>query len=481
MLKERYPYYLAGESTCPNHGLAVTNKYTSDVAARVALADRAVVEQAIAAAGQEADACRNMPAFARAAVLDHLRRRITERQDELARVLAIEVGKPMTTARAEVSRAIDTCRIAAEEATRIGGEYLPLDVSPSGQGCQAVLKRVPVGPCGFVTPFNFPLNLVAHKVAPAIAAGCPFVLKPASYTPISAVIVGEILAETDWPKGGFSVLPCKSTDVEPLVVDDRIKLLSFTGSAEVGWTLKAKAGKKKVALELGGNAGCIVDRDVDQDHAVGRLTLGAFAQAGQSCISVQRVLIHESIYESLKAKLVAAATRLKAGDPLNDDTFVAPSITKADAERVESWVAAAVARGARILCGGQREGPVYQPTFIENVPDDCDVSCKEVFGPVAVLEPFSDFAEACRRVNASDFGLQAGVFTRDLHSAHYAFDVLEVGGLVINDIPSFRVDAMPYGGVKDSGMGREGPRFAIEEMTEPRLMVLNHVGERPGG
>jgi acyl-CoA reductase-like NAD-dependent aldehyde dehydrogenase len=439
------------------------------------------VRQAIGAATEAAHACRKMPSFARAEVLRHVERRMNERFDELAYALAVEAGKPIRDARGEVSRAIDTFRVGAEEATRIYGEHMPLDISPRAQGCEAVWKRVPLGPCGFITPFNFPLNLVAHKIAPAIAAGCPFVLKPATYTPVSALLVGEILEESSWPKAGFSILPCKSGDVEPLVVDPRIKLLSFTGSAEVGWNLKAKAGKKRVALELGGNAGCIVDRDVDQDHAVQRLTIGSFSQAGQSCISVQRVFIHESIYESLKGKLVQAAAELPAGDPFDPKTFVAPLITLADAERVESWVGTAAARGARVLCGGTRHGAVYQPTFIENVPDDCDISCKEVFGPVALLEPFRSFDDACRRVNASDFGLQAGVFTQDLHAAFYAFNELEVGGVVINDVPSFRVDSMPYGGVKDSGLGREGLRFSIEEMTEMRLMVLNNVGRTLSG
>lgn len=476
MLKETYPYYLANEPVAAEADLPVTNKYTGEVATKVARADSSAIDRAIAAAVQAAPACRRMPSYARAAVLNHVVTRVTERHEEMARALAVEAGKPLKDARGEITRAVDTFRIAAEEATRIYGEYLPLDVSPRAEGYEGIWKRVPVGPCSFISPFNFPVNLAAHKIAPAIAAGCPWVLKPASYTPVGALILGEILAETDLPKGAFSILPCRRDEADRLVTDDRFKLLSFTGSSEVGWALKARAGKKKVALELGGNAACIVDRGVDQDYAASRIILGAFYQSGQSCISVQRVIIHESIYDEFKARLADAAATLKAGDPLEEDTFLGPLITEDDARRVESWVNQAVEGGATVLCGGKRHGPLYDATFVENVPGDAPLSCREVFGPVATLEPFQSFEEACRRVNASDFGLQAGVFTPNLDSAFYAFNELEVGGVVINDVPSFRVDSMPYGGVKDSGLGREGIRFALEEMTELRLMILNRVG-----
>ncbi len=475
-----YPYYLANSPEQPNTGLAVANKYSGEEFGRVALADTQTLDRAITAAKAAEEPCRRMPAFARAAVLQHVVRRLGERAEEAARVLAIEAGKPIRDARGEVERALDTFRIAAAEATRQYGEYLPLDISPRTEGCEAICKRVPVGACSLISPFNFPLNLAAHKIAPAIAVGCPWILKPASLTPISALILGEILAETELPAGAFSILPCARDAADLLVTDERLKLLSFTGSPAVGWALKAKAGKKKVVLELGGNAACIVDRDVDQKHAVRRLIIGAFSQSGQSCISVQRVLIHRAIYDEFSAKLVEAAKALKAGDPLDEQTFMGPLIAEADARRVEAWVVEATRRGARVLCGGSRQGAFYEATLVEGAPDDAALSCQEVFGPVATLEPYDSFEAACRRVNASDFGLQAGVFTRDIDSAFFAFRELEVGGLVINDVPSFRVDSMPYGGVKDSGLGREGVRYAIEEMTERRLMLLNKIGGRAG-
>jgi acyl-CoA reductase-like NAD-dependent aldehyde dehydrogenase len=468
---------LANQAVYDNTGLAVMNKYTGEVATRVALADASVIDRAIGAAAAAAQVCRRMPSFARAAVLNHVVKRLGERHEESAQALAIEAGKPIKDARGEVTRGIDTFRLGAEEAVRIHGEYMPLDISARAEGYEAVWKRVPVGVCSFISPFNFPINLAAHKIAPAIAAGCPFVLKPASATPVGALILGEILAETELPKGAFSILPCRRDGADLFTTDERLKLLSFTGSPEVGWALKAKAGKKKVVLELGGNAACIVDRDVDQDYAASRVIIGAFYQSGQSCISVQRLIVHESIYEAFKARLATAAARLKAGDPLEEDTFLGPLISEGDAKRIESWVNEAVGRGAKIVCGGKRSGVFYEATFVENVPDDLPLSCQEVFGPVATLEPFSSFEKACRRVNAGRFGLQAGVFTKNLDSAFYAFNELEVGGVVINDVPSFRVDSMPYGGVKDSGLGREGIRFAIEDMTELRLMVLNRVGE----
>ena len=479
MLRDSYPYYLANKPVGANTDLAVTNKYTGEVATRVARADAEVIDEAIAAAEAARPGCAAMPSFARADVLRHVATRMGERFEEMAYVLAVEAGKPIRDARGEVSRGIDTFRIASEEATRIYGEHMPLDISARAEGYNAVWKRVPIGVCSFISPFNFPINLAAHKVAPALAVGCPFILKPASMTPVGALIIGEILAETDLPAGAFSILPCGRAGADLFTTDERLKLLSFTGSPEVGWALKAKAGKKPVVLELGGNAACVVDRDADLGYAVRRLIIGAFYQSGQSCISVQRIIAHESIYEELKARLTVAASELKAGDPLDEETFIGPLITEDDAKRIERWVNDAVAASATVLCGGRRNGAIYDATFLENVLDDAEVSCKEAFGPVAILEPFHDFRGACDRVNDSAFGLQAGVFTRDMHNAYYAFEHLEVGGVVINDVPSFRVDSMPYGGVKESGLGREGIRFAIEDMTEIRLMILNRIGRDP--
>jgi acyl-CoA reductase-like NAD-dependent aldehyde dehydrogenase len=477
MLRDKYPCYVAGVPVDAGPLLSVTNKYAGKEATQVVRADRAAVERAIAAAAEAFAATRKLPAYQRQAILQHVVQRVAERQEELARALAIEAGKPIRDARGEVTRLIDTFRIAAEETVRIGGEWLPLDISPRAAGYEAIVRRFPLGPCGFITPFNFPMNLVAHKVAPAIAAGCPWVLKPASATPVGALILGEILAETDWPRGAFSILPCSSQDIEPLVTDERIRLLSFTGSPEVGWALKVRAGKKRVALELGGNAACIVDQDADLEHAAERITMGAFYQSGQSCVSVQRIIAHAAVYSDLRTRLIDRATRLKLGDPLDEETFLGPLITEADARRVEQWVNEAVAGGAKLLCGGRRHGTLYEATYLEDVDPRQKVSCREVFGPVATLQPFASFAAAVDIANDSAYGLQCGVFTKNLDHAFYAYRELEVGGVLINDVPSFRVDSMPYGGVKDSGFGREGVRYAIEEMTELKLLVLNRPGE----
>jgi acyl-CoA reductase-like NAD-dependent aldehyde dehydrogenase len=400
-------------------------------------------------------------------------RRFGERREELALALCIEAGKPIADSRGEVSRLIDTFRIAAGEATRIEGEVLELQLSPRTRGYRGMVRRVPVGACSFITPFNFPLNLVAHKVAPALAAGCPFVLKPSEKTPVGALIIGEVLAETDLPKGAFSILPCPIEAAAPLVEDERIALLSFTGGL-VGWDLKARAGRKKVVLELGGNAACIVDADPGRplDQVVERLVSGAYYQSGQSCIGVQRIYVHAELYDKLRRKLKAAVAKLRMGDPRDEKTFIGPMIDEAAAKRVDSWIEAARKGGARRLAGGNRSGNMVPATLLEGVPHDSDLYRKEAFAPVALMEPFDDFDQAIDQVNDSDFGLQAGVFTGDLDHAMRAWDRLEVGGVIVGDIPSFRVDNMPYGGVKGSGFGREGVRWAIADMTEPRLLVL---------
>ncbi len=478
MLKPQYPYWLGGKPVADNTDLEVTNKHTGETATRVARAGPDAVAEAIRLAAEAAEPMRRLPAYKRQEALNHVVRAIADRHEELSETLAIEAGKPIRDARGEVTRSLDTFRIAAEEAVRIYGEYQPLDISPRADGYEGIWKRVPIGPCAFITPFNFPLNLAAHKVAPALAVGCPFVLKPATLTPVTSLMLGEILTEAGLPEGAFSILPCGHEAADLLVTDDRLKLLSFTGSPEVGWALKARSGKKKVLLELGGNAGCIVEPDADLDFATKRIITGAFYQSGQSCISVQRIYIHESIYEEIKQRLVAAASALKWGDPLDEETFLGPLITEDDAVRIETWVNEAVAAGAKIACGGTRHGAFYEATFLEKVDPGQKISCVEAFGPVATIEPYSDFADACARVNDSVYGLQAGVFTRDIHKAFWAFNELEVGGVVVNDIPSMRVDSMPYGGVKNSGLGREGIRFAIEEMTEIRLLVLNRIGKR---
>jgi acyl-CoA reductase-like NAD-dependent aldehyde dehydrogenase len=471
-MTKKYPYYLAGEAVYANTDLKVTDKYSGEIAYEVPLATPDVLDQAITAAVEATDAMRKMTVYERQAVLEHCIKRFTERQDELAEALCIEAGKPINDAKGEVGRLIDTFKIAAEETPRMLGETLPLDISPRAKGYRGMTQRVPIGPCAFISPFNFPLNLAAHKVAPAIAAGCPFVLKPASMTPIGALVIGEILAETNLPKGAFSILPCRRDSADLLTEDDRLKLLSFTGSPDVGWKLKARAGKKPVILELGGNAACVVDNDWDLDDAVARVIIGAFYQSGQSCIGVQRLFVHSDVYEAFKEKLLVKTKALKSGDPKDPETFIGPMISEGEAKRLHGWITDAKDRGATLLCGGERDGNMLQATLMENVPHDCELSAEEAFGPVAILEPFDDFDAVLKRVNDSRFGLQAGIFTRDIYKAQQAWDELEVGGVVIGDVPSWRVDHMPYGGVKDSGLGREGIRWAMEDMTELRLMVV---------
>jgi acyl-CoA reductase-like NAD-dependent aldehyde dehydrogenase len=471
-LASTYPYYLANRPAQPNADLAVVDKYTGQVATRVAQADAQAIDRGIAAAVEAAAPMARLAPYERQAVLQHCVERFRERQDELAYALCIEAGKPIRDSRGEVTRLIDTFAIAAAEAVRIGGEVLNLQISERARGYAGMTKRVPIGPCSFISPFNFPLNLAAHKIAPAIAAGCPFVLKPASRTPIGAILIGEILAETDLPPGAFSILPCSRDGADLFTTDDRLKLLSFTGSPAVGWDLKARAGKKKVVLELGGNAACIIDEDADLADAVSRLIVGAFYQSGQSCISVQRILVHERVYDDLRDQLVAATKNLKMGDPKLEETFIGPMIAESEAQRLDEWIQSAVKAGAKLLCGGRREGAMLEATLLEDVPRDQPLCANEAFGPVAILDRFSDFDAALDEANDSVFGLQAGVFTRDIYKIQRAWDRLEVGGVVIGDVPSWRVDNMPYGGVKDSGLGREGVRYAIEDMTEPRLLVI---------
>lgn len=474
MLKERYPYYLASRPVYANDRLEVTDKYRGGVATRVALADAVAIDAGIAAAVAAQEAMQAFPPYKRRDVLQHCVQRFTERAEEIAQALCIEAGKPIRDSRGEVSRLIDTFRIGAEESVRIGGEVMNLEIAPRAQGYRGMSRRVPIGPCSLISPFNFPLNLAAHKIAPAIAAGCTWVMKPASRTPIGALIIGEVLAETDLPEGAFSILPCARDGADLFTVDERLKLLSFTGSPGVGWDLKAKAGRKKVVLELGGNAACIVDADQEHqlDRVVERIVFGAYYQSGQSCISVQRIMVHESLYDTLRDKLTAAVKALPMGDPADEKTFIGPMIADSEARRLEGWIQSAVRGGARLLCGGGRQGAMLEASLLENVPQDCELNAEEAFGPVAVISPYSDFDAALREVNASKFGLQAGIFTTDIRKAMRAWDVLEVGGVVINEVPSWRVDNMPYGGVKDSGLGREGVRYAIEDMTEIRLLVI---------
>jgi acyl-CoA reductase-like NAD-dependent aldehyde dehydrogenase len=474
-LKQQYPYFLANRPAQSKTFLPVTNKYSNEKICEVAIADPKAIQNAISAALDAFPKLKDFSHFRRKEVIGHCIKRFQERKEELARVLCLEVGKPIKDSRAEVSRLIDTFQIAYEEVGRLGGELTAMDTVQRGEGYQAFLKRFPIGPCSFISPFNFPLNLTAHKIAPALAVGCPFILKPASRTPLSALLLGEILAETDLPEGAFSILPCPREGAELFTTDERLKLLSFTGSPSVGWELKNKAGKKKVVLELGGNAACIVDDNANIEDAIKRILIGAFYQSGQSCISVQRIFIHHSIYQKFRDELVAAARKLKAGDPRNEETDIGPLISDSEAIRLEQWIQKAITNGATLLCGGKRKGAVLEPTLLENVSDSEPLCSEEAFGPVAVLSSFNNFSESLKAANDSRFGLQAGIFTNHLNHALEAWEKLEVGGVLINEIPSWRSDSMPYGGIKESGLGREGIRFAMEEMTEPKVMVIRKL------
>jgi acyl-CoA reductase-like NAD-dependent aldehyde dehydrogenase len=447
--------------------------YDGTLIARVTQGRHAHAEAAIAAAVKAFGTTRRLPAFERQRVLRQISSFMTQRKEEFTRTLAQEAGKPIKSARTEVERSIFTFNVAAEEATRIYGEYLPLDTQESTAGRWGIVRRFPLGPIAGITPFNFPLNLVAHKVAPAIAAGCSMVLKPAPQTPLCSLLLAECVQQAGWPDGGLNVLPLSNEDASLLVTDDRIKLISFTGSVPVGWDIKRRAGKKKVVLELGGNAAVIVHSDADLEYAAERCVTGGFGYAGQTCISVQRILVEHSVYGKFTDLFVEGVKKLKTGDPLDESTDVGPLIRESDAIRTVNWIDEAVRTGARLLCGGGRHNLIVEPTVLTGTKPEMKVNCQEIFGPVVTVEPYKDFDDALRKANHSAYGLQAGIFTRDAKLLFQAYEELEVGGVIAGDVPSFRIDQMPYGGVKDSGLGREGLRYAIEEMTEPKLMVMN--------
>src|SRR6266852_1028194 len=414
--------------------------YDGSVIASVFQGRHEHAEAAIAAAVKAFGTTRRLPAFERQRVLRRISESIAGRKQEFARIY---------------------------------GEYLPLDWQEFTAGRWGIVRRFPLGPIAGITPFNFPLNLVAHKVAPAIAAGCPLVLKPAPQTPFTAMLLAEAVQQAGWPDGGLNVLPLSNEDAGLLVSDERIKLISFTGSASVGWQIKKNCGKKKVVLELGGNAGVIVHSDADLVYAADRCVMGGFSYAGQTCISVQRILVERSVCGKFTDLLLEGVKKLKTGDPLDDSTDLGPLIRESDAVRASDWIQEALRGGARLLCGGQRQGPTLEPTVLTGTRPDMKVNCQEIFAPVVTVEPYDDFNQALKQINNSPYGLQAGLFTRDAKLIFNAYEELEVGGLVAGDVPSFRIDHMPYGGIKDSGLGREGLRYAIEEMTEPKLLVMN--------
>jgi acyl-CoA reductase-like NAD-dependent aldehyde dehydrogenase len=469
---ETVPIYLAGEFVRAGTPLEVRDPATGDLVATTWQAGAPELEQATAAAVEAFRATRRLASFERRDALAHVAERISQDADELSELLTRESGKPIRDAKGEVARGALTFRTAAEEALRLNGEWLPLDWTAANRGRSGIVRRYPIGPVAGISPFNFPLNLAAHKVAPAIAAGCSIVLKPPSKDPLVMLRVAQYLAETNLPKGAVSILPMDRPTGDRMVADDRFKLLSFTGSPAVGWKMKADAGKKKVVLELGGNAGAIVDETADLDWAVARLAFGAFAYAGQVCISVQRIYVVASIFEEFQRRFVERVRQLHVGSPLDPATDLGPMVDGRAVARTHEWVGEALARGARALTGGEPDGLFYPPTVLVDVPKDARVCGEEVFAPVVNLFPVRDFAAAVAEINDSQFGLQCGVFTNDLERTLLAHDELEVGGVIVNDVPTWRTDSMPYGGVKDSGLGREGLRWSIEDMTEPRLLAF---------
>jgi len=467
-----YGFYLNGNWLTHGREHVITSPFDHSVVAVVYEATRDDVETAIQSAVQAFLVTRKMTSHQRASILRKTADGIRQRREEFARTICHEAGKPIKTARIEVDRGIYTFEVAAEEASRIYGEYIPLDTLEATAGRWGLLRRFPLGPVFAITPFNFPLNLVAHKVAPAIASGCPLILKPAPQTPITALMLAEVVHNAGLPEGALAVMPLSNDDAALLVADDRIKLLTFTGSAAVGWDLKSKAGKKRVTLELGGNAGVIVHSDADLAYAAQRCVAGGFSYGGQTCISVQRIFVEQSVFDRFSKLLVEGVHKLKLGDPMHDDTDIPPLIRERDAIRATEWIDEAVQGGAKLLAGGKRKGALVEPTVLTGTAPEMRVNCAEIFAPVVTVEPYDDFPEALHQVNNTNYGLQAGVFTHDAKLIQAAFDELEVGGVIAGDVPSFRIDQMPYGGMKDSGLGREGLRYSIEDMTERKLLVM---------
>ena len=467
------PAYVGGTWEASENIATITNPYSGKPVGNVCLGDSRMAKKALLAAKEAYGQYKKLPAHARAKLLGQILDGIQSRQEEFAKTIALECGKPILDAQREVARSLFVLETAKEEAKRLGGELIPLDLLEGAEGRVGVLRRFPLGVVFGITPFNFPLNLVVHKVAPALAAGNTIIIKPASKTPLTALLLAEVVETTDLPKGAFSVIPLSNDLAEQLALDEDVKKVTFTGSAAVGWRLKALMPKKRVTLELGGNAGVIVHEDADFDFAVKRCVAGSFGYAGQTCISIQRIYVHEPLYERFKEAFVEGVKALKLGDPLDPQTQVGPMITPSALEGTLSFIEEAISRGARLLVGGKRRENILEPTVLEKVEPSMRVVCEEAFAPVVNLIPYSDFEEALAMVNNSAYGLQAGVFTSDIARVFQAYETLEVGGVIQGDASNFRVDPMPYGGVKDSGFGREGVRFAIEEMTEPKLLVLN--------
>ncbi|HXX80804.1 MAG TPA: aldehyde dehydrogenase family protein [Thermodesulfovibrionales bacterium] len=472
-MKSLYPLFIGGTWEQSNEVMDVINPYNNQSIAKVCRALPEHAERALHAAHKARPVMASLPSHQKAEILHKVAESIRVNREEFARTITLETGKPVQESRNEVDRAALTFRIASEETSHIGGDFISLDRNKLSEGRWGITRRFPCGPVFGITPFNFPLNLVVHKIAPAIAAGNPVLLKPASKTPASALMLAEIIQDSGIPEGCLSVLPCGSTIAEKIIADERIKVLSFTGSAPVGWQLKKLANEKKVILELGGNAGVVIDRECDLEYAIARCVTGSFSYAGQVCISVQRIYTHRDIFDNFIETFTQKVKELKMGDPLDDANQVGPMIDEENLARVESWVNEAKAAGAKVITGGKRENTFYEPTILLDTTPKMKVSCMEVFAPVVTVTKIDDLKDGLDAVNESIYGLQAGVFTNNLKNAFLAFEVLEVGGVIINDVPAYRVDHMPYGGVKMSGFGREGLKYAIEEMTDLRLMALN--------
>jgi acyl-CoA reductase-like NAD-dependent aldehyde dehydrogenase len=472
---ETRPFLVNGEWRTGEGTFEVKSPYDDSVVAEIGVPTAADVEEATAVASKTFETSQHLPVHVRSEALDHISKRLAETIDENAELIAREGGKPLKWAKSEATRAVSTFRWASETIRHGDDELMRLDTEAALGSRIGLIRRFPVGPVLGITPFNFPLNLVAHKVAPALAVGAPIVVKPASATPIGSLRLAEFFAETDLPKGMYQVLPVRSKVADGMARDERFRKISFTGSAAIGWYLKGLDPRKRVTLELGGNAGVIVHSDADLDHAAARIAFGGYYQAGQSCISVQRVLVASEVYDDFTARLVKQVESLKVGDPMDPTVDVGPVIDKGEVTRIAEWVDEAVAQGAELLTGGTGEGPIFQPTLLSQTTPEMKVRCEEIFGPVVTISPYQTFEEALAEVNNSKYGLQAGVFTNDINRAFEAHRTLEVGGVIVNDVSAFRADQMPYGGSKDSGFGREGLKYAMDEMTEPRILVMSHV------
>jgi acyl-CoA reductase-like NAD-dependent aldehyde dehydrogenase len=472
-MKEQYSFLIGGEWRTSDQTLEVRFPYNDEPVARVSLGSEADMDAAIVAAGKGFTKTRKLSSYQRSTILYQLLEQMEKRTDELVETLVMEGGKALNVAQGEVARAKETIRVSAEESKRLAGEMVPIDWTKAGEGRIGFVRRFPIGVIGCISPFNYPLNLSCHKIGPAIAAGNSFILKPASATPLSGLLLGEMLLETDYPREAINVLPCRNQVAQKLVTDDRVAFITFTGSSDVGWRLKSLAGHKRVTMELGGNAAAIVHEDADLEWAVSRIANGAMANAGQNCISVQRVYLHRPIYNHTLEMILDKISNFKVGDPRQADTIVGPMITRAAAEEAYRKIQDAVAKGAKVVYGGKLDGAFLYPTVLADTTPEMSVNATEMFAPFITITPYDSWEQVLAMANVTDYGLQSGIFTKDINRIMQAYEVIEVGGLQVNDVSTFRVDQMPYGGVKNSGSGREGPKYAIEEMTEPKLLVMN--------